>query len=97
MADNGWAENNKGWNLLNGIGCVKDEAEAIRWFELSAAKGCGTAMVNLGDTLAYANLGYCYETGQGVPADKDKAREYYEKGAALGEENCMEMLKKLQL
>ena len=49
MADNGWTENNKGWNLLNGIGCEKNEAEAIRWFELSAAKGCGTAMVNLGN------------------------------------------------
>ena len=71
-----------------GTGVKKDEEKAFRLY---------WEALELGDTLAYANLGYCYETGQGVPADKDKAREYYEKGASLGEENCMEMLKKLQL
>ena len=51
--------------------------------------------LELGDTLAYANLGYCYETGQGVPADPEKARKYYEAGAALGEEHCIERLANL--
>lgn len=48
-----------------------------------------------GDLLACANLGWCYEVGQGVERDLDKARMYYLEGAEEDEEHCVEALKRL--
>lgn len=39
---------------------------------------------------ALSNLGYMYENGIVYGKDIEKAREYYEKSAALGNSNCME-------
>lgn len=61
----GWYENDMGWNRLYGIDCTKSVSAAIRWFKKSAAKGCPTAMVNLGniyeDRKNYKNAYYWYE------------------------------------
>ena len=61
----GTYENNRGWNLLNGIDCTKNESAAIRWFKKSVKKGCTTAMVNLGNIYEgrqdYKNAYYWYQ------------------------------------
>ena len=51
----------------------------------------------LGDALAWANVGYAYETGQGVDQDLSLTEYYYKKGTELGEEHCMEALERLNL
>ena len=48
-----------------------------------------------GDTLAYANIGYCYENGEGVKKDLKMAEFYYKKGAEEGDEQCSEYLEGL--
>ena len=42
----------------------------------------------LGDAKAYTNIGYAYDTGQGVEVDKKKARHYYELAAMNGSTNA---------
>lgn len=40
---------------------------------------------DLGHTMVYTNIGYCYEFGMGVEVDKEKAIHYYELGAMGGD------------
>ena len=40
--------------------------------------------VELGYTRAYCCIGYCYNNGEGVVVDKEKARHYYELAAMGG-------------
>ena len=49
-----------------------------------------------GDELACCNLGYCFETGQGIKKNLQKALEYYHEGAERGEQNCIDALKRLE-
>ena len=39
-------------------------------------------------SLAFTNIGYLYETGEGVEQDYSKAIEYYQKSADLGDKNA---------
>ena len=48
-----------------------------------------------GDALAAANIGYCYEVGQGVRKNRKKAIEYYRAAAETGEEHAVEALERL--
>jgi TPR repeat protein len=41
------------------------------------------------------NLGILYEYGRGVPKDYQKAKEWYEKGAAAGDERAKDLLRAL--
>jgi hypothetical protein len=40
------------------------------------------------DAVALSNLGFMYDHGQGVPADSQKALNYYSKAAKKGDENA---------
>ncbi|HTR43555.1 MAG TPA: hypothetical protein VMH87_18230 [Pseudomonadales bacterium] len=42
-------------------------------------------------------IGYAYETGRGLPLDKTRARQFYEKGAELGELAAWKNLAQMQL
>ena len=42
-------------------------------------------------------VGYAYDVGRGRPEDKTKARQYYEKGAALGDLDAVKNLARMQL
>ncbi len=66
---------------------------------------CEDARNNLGMLVAWhehtsyqefavsrCNFGYMYETGRGIEADKDKAREWYEKAAGQGDEVAENLL-----
>jgi TPR repeat protein len=50
---------------------------AMTWYEKAAAQGVANAMCNIGDM---------YYLGKGVRPDSSKAREWWEKAAALGHE-----------
>ncbi len=76
MTEKGWKENNIGWDLLNGIGCEKNEEEAKKWFELAAEKGSTRAMVNLGSV--YEDSG-----------DYELAYKWYLEAACGGDETGM--------
>ncbi|MDE6336375.1 MAG: sel1 repeat family protein [Muribaculaceae bacterium] len=66
-----------GYMYLNGIVRVKkSEEKSFEYFQKAAEKG---------SHLGYANLGWCYETGQGVDKNKEKAIEYYEKAIEQGD------------
>jgi len=57
------------------VGVAKNEAEAVRWYQLAADRG---------DPDAQYYLGLCYEEGRGIPANKQKAFELFYKSAARG-------------
>jgi len=61
----------------NGDGVPKDDAEAVRWYRLSAEQG---------DAGAQYNLGNAYYTGQGVSKNYDEARKWWTKAAEQGVE-----------
>lgn len=42
-------------------------------------------------------IAFAYDTGRGVPIDKTKARQFYEKGAALGELAAWKSLARMQI
>ena len=56
-----------------GAGVRANPAEAVRMFQAAADRGSAAAM---------RNLGIMYEAGQGVPADRKKAIDYYRKAVA---------------
>ena len=49
-----------------------------------------------GFTRAQVNLGYCYEMGDGVAKDLDKAAEWYNKAANLRNGEAKYLLNKLK-
>lgn len=64
----------------NGIGTMKDKAEAAKWYQKAA---------DAGDASGYNNLGTMYENGEGVEKDEEKAFELYLKGAEAGNAYAM--------
>jgi hypothetical protein len=70
------------WRVLgllfrDGIGIVKDEKEAVKWYAKAADQG---------DATAQNNLGWCYVNGSGVVKDEKEAVKWYTKSAEKGEE-----------
>lgn len=59
---------------------------AIQYYKTAAA---------LGDSLAYSNLAYLYETGEGVEQDIAEAIRLYRIAAEDGEEHALEALDRL--
>jgi TPR repeat protein len=64
----------------------------------------GRALFTLEQVTATSNdgricniVGFAYETGRGCPMDRVKARQFYEKGAALGEPAAWKNLARMQL
>jgi len=70
-----------------GIGLDKDYEAAFKLYQTA---------LELGDVLANANLGYCYEQGQGVEKDLALALKYYKAGADEGEEHAAEEYERLK-
>lgn len=56
--------------LLDGRGIMKNQAQGINWLTQSAMKEYAEAQFR---------LGLCYETGEGVKQDVEKAKELYRK------------------
>ncbi|MDD6881551.1 MAG: AAA family ATPase, partial [Firmicutes bacterium] len=81
MLGSALAQNNVGYSYLFGEGTAKDFANAVYWFEKSAAQNFAGA---------YNNLGLCYSNGFGVVQDKYKALECYQKAADLGSKKALE-------
>jgi TPR repeat protein len=78
-----FAQTNIGYMLSQGLGVVKNEKEAIRWYEKAALKG---------DSDAQYNIGSMYETGRGTKQDYIKALEWYSKSAEQGNAFAQEKL-----
>ena len=55
---------------MNGIGVSQDKFKVIALLHRAA---------NMGNTDAMMNLGHCYEHGDGIPRDVNKAHEWYQK------------------
>lgn len=61
--------------LLDGQGIQRDQALALKWFEIAARNG---------HVMARNMLGRCHEHGWGCPADASKAAEHYLLAAEAG-------------
>ena len=70
-----------GMMYANGEGATKDDAEAVRWFRLSAEQGTARAQLNVG--VMYAN-------GDGVPEDLVYSYMWLNLSTAQGNENARE-------
>ena len=70
-----------GWLYANGDGVPEDDAEAVRWYRLSAEQG---------DAAAQYNLGWMYANGDGVPGDRVYAYMWFNLSAAQGDEGARE-------
>lgn len=58
---------------------IVDHTEAIRWYKQAA---------KLGSLEAYGRIGKMYESGEGLPEDKNKALEFFKEGARKGNVYC---------
>ncbi len=68
-----FAQSNLGFMYDNGRGVPQNDAEAVRWYRLSAEQGHARAQFNLG--LMYAN-------GEGVPQNNLRAYVWFSVAAA---------------
>ena len=68
-----------------------DEGDTAKAIEL------WTKAADMGDVIAQCNLGYTYLEGDGVPVDLAKAKEWYQKAAAQGDEGAIRHLKELEV
>lgn len=66
--------------FLNGEGLEKNEVEALRWLQKSAESNNADAV---------AMIGIMHFHGDGVPANKEKAIEYYKRAIKLGSNRGM--------
>jgi len=64
-----------GWCYSNGLGVLRDPAEAVKWFKNSAEQG---------DAKGQSSMAYCYSTGSGVIKDEAEAVKWYLKSAEQG-------------
>jgi TPR repeat protein len=64
----------------------KKYEEALRYYVLAADQG---------DTQGEFCLGICYRDGEGTEVDLGKARYWFERAAAKGDENAIESLAEL--
>lgn len=84
--ENGTAYNNLAWMYKKGRGCEKpDYAQALILFEKAAELECKSAFYHLGDI---------YEHGLGIEPDRKKAWAYYQKGAELGNQKCIDIVER---
>lgn len=68
-----------GYCYQEGIGVVKNDYEAIKWYKESARQGNANAQYNLGN---------CYLNGIGVKENYDEANKWFEKSAKQGHANA---------
>jgi TPR repeat protein len=77
------AQYNLGLMYGKGMGVVKDQTQAIKWWELAAEQGNGKAQTN---------LGWMFERGKGVPKDFQKAEKWYQLASDQGVAKAQEKL-----
>ncbi|WP_285467729.1 tetratricopeptide repeat protein, partial [Akkermansia sp. NBRC 115031] len=75
------------FEIANTFQSIGDRKSAVTWLMKAAEQGF---------TRAQINLGYCYETGDGVAKDLDKSAEWYNKAANLGNGEAKYLLNKLK-
>ena len=75
------------FEIANTFQSIGDRKSAVTWLMKAAEQGF---------TRAQVNLGYCYEMGDGVAKDLDKAAEWYNKAANLGNGEAKYLLNKLK-
>lgn len=80
------AQNNLGFNYLNGQGVTQDYQKAIFWIRLAAKSD---------DQHAQYNLGVCYEQGLGVVRYIEEARKWYTLSANQGYDLAKQALAEL--
>ena len=71
----------------DGLGTNKNPSEVVRWLQKAIEKKKAGKDYNLESNqlaIAYFSLGNCFETGDGVKADLDKAFSFFLKAADLG-------------
>ena len=81
-----WAYYCAGLVYYYGTDGVPDYKQAIEMFKMASSKGVEKADYS---------LGICYENGNGVEEDVDKARALYEKAAAKGCDPAKKALERL--
>lgn len=81
------AQYNLGWMYHNGYGLVIDDRRASEWWEKAAAEDSPEALAALG-TLYYGG-------GREVPADGDRAVEYFLRAAHKGDDESAALLRSL--
>lgn len=85
---NPYDQNNLGWMYQQGKGGLpRDDAEAVKWFQISAMQG---------NAYGQANLGAMYESGKGVPYNPTEALQWYRRAAAQGNGYAQTALARLQ-
>lgn len=67
-----WAQGRLGWCYRNGQGVVKDDKEAVKWYQKAAEQG---------NAVARYNLGLCYYNGRGVVKNEQEAVKLFQKAA----------------
>ncbi len=82
-----WAQYSLGWCLLRGVGCARDDREAVLWLT-KAARSHAEAAYSLAD---------CYARGVGVDVPDDReAIKFYRKALKLGCVRAQEKLSELE-
>ena len=81
------AQYNLGVRYGNGVGVLKDEVEALRWYRLAAEQG---------DTTAQLSLGVSYASGEGVLKDSVLAHMWLNIAGANGREFAREWRGRLE-
>ena len=89
---NAWAQRYYGERLLNGFYAEQNKAEAVKWLRKAAKKKCPEA---------YYMLGICYENGDGVERDLNKAEAWYRKalddpGSAYNAQAALDRIESLK-
>lgn len=78
------AMNFLGHRLAGGIGCQRNDVEAVRW---------GKRAAELGNVEACYGIGLMYEFGHGVPRSDEEAVRWYRRALAGGDTLANEKLK----
>ncbi len=94
--------------LAQGKQVPRNDSEAFRWYREAGENGHGVAQdyvkaaklyhhaAELGITLAKRSLGYFYEKGLGVPADRAQALRFFQEAADAGDKDAGEQLTRLR-
>ena len=84
---NALAQANLGVMYRDGMGVTQDDEEAVEWWKKAAEQE---------NAIAQYNLGVMYGKGIGVTQSDEKAVYWLKKSAEQGDEDAIEVLKKLE-
>lgn len=93
---NAYAMYELGRMYQDGIGTVPDKASSVKWYA-AAYKGFLSIEQNIADDKLYYRIGQMNLTGTGTEKDLPKAKEYFEKAAALDNADALYGLGRLYL